>query len=57
MMYFWAIVAVAIIWGIRGIVRWWNLPAVVEARAKRVEARRKWRAEHGLFGWRRRKKQ
>jgi hypothetical protein len=47
-------------WGIRGAIRWWNLPAVAAARASRaIERQRqrterlKIRRERGLFGFRR----
>ena len=45
MMYFWAVVAVLIIWGIARAIRWWNLPAVAEARSKRAIERQKQRTE------------
>jgi hypothetical protein len=39
--YVWAGLAVVALLAIGKIVRWWNLPAVAEARAKRAEERQK----------------
>ena len=41
MLYFWAIIAVLLVWGVRGIVRWYNLPEVAKARTDRVKFRRR----------------
>jgi hypothetical protein len=48
-------------WGIRGAIRWWNLPQVAAARASRAIERQRQRTERlrirrerGLFGFRRR---
>ena len=35
----------AVVWGIARIVRWWNLPAVSEARAARAVERQRQRTE------------
>lgn len=45
MIYVWAAILIVVLLLVYLIVRWWNLPAVVEARAKRVEARQKNRTE------------
>lgn len=47
--YIWAAIAIAIIWGIRGIIRWYNLPKVAEARAKKVLARQTERTKRVLI--------
>lgn len=48
MIYVWAGIAVVVLFLIWQIIRWWNLPATIEARQKAAEARAKrwadWRA-------------
>jgi hypothetical protein len=61
MIYVWAAIVIAVLFLIGRIVRWWNLPAVAEARAKRFEAWQKGRTERLRIrresgGWFRRKK-
>jgi hypothetical protein len=53
MAYVWAGIAILIIWGIARIVRWWNLPAVAEARAEKVKVRQIERTKRVLArrGW------
>ncbi len=45
MMYVWIAVAVVVLFLIGRIIRWWNLPKVVEARAQKAEARARERTE------------
>lgn len=45
MLYYWAIIAVLLVWGIARAIRWWNLPEVAEARTKRVIERQRQRSE------------
>ncbi len=40
------ILLVAIVWGIRGAVRWWNLPDTLAARLERQKRRQ----DCGIFG-------
>ena len=58
MLYVWAAIAIAILFLVWQIIRWWNLPKTIEARRKAQESRSKawadWRANRPrLFGrWR-----
>lgn len=45
MLYVWIGVAIVILFLIGRIIRWYNLPKVAEARARRVEVRQKERTE------------
>ena len=51
MMYVWAAIAIAVLFLVWQIIRWWNLPATIEARAKAAAARsERWNNRPGLFG-------
>lgn len=45
MIYLWLGIAIVILFLVGRIIRWWNLPAVTEARAKKVKARQDARTE------------
>ncbi len=61
MVYFWAVIAVLLVWGVARAIRWYHLPEVVEWRAKRamkwqeertkrvIARRRKWRSDEALY--------
>jgi hypothetical protein len=58
MIYVWAGIVILVLFFIWQIIRWWNLPEVVEARAKRVKARQEGRTERVRIRrerWRRRR--
>ena len=45
MIYVYLAIAIVILFLVGRIIRWWNLPAVAEARAKRTKARQDARTE------------
>lgn len=50
MIYVWAAIAIAILFLIWQIIRWWNLPATIEARNKAAAARaERWANRPRLF--------
>lgn len=55
MIYVWIGIILTALFLIGRIIRWWNLPAVVEARRKRTDARQKARTDRLLIRRRGRK--